>query len=106
MVTFVEQAVADLPVFFNSDEFGEVVTYMPAGDSGTSITICRNEDDPGMSDLASTDEMLILIKSAEINPKRGDTFIISGDTWYLKQVLSKDSGILKLKLCKSDIRRV
>ncbi len=105
-MTFAAQMEKDLDVFFNVDEFAGIATYTPAGGTSISINICLDEYDPGISDIAPGDEMLILVKSSEVVPKRGDTFIIAGDTWYFLEVLNSDFDVLKLKLSRSEIRRM
>jgi len=107
MTTLADQITSDLTGFFNEDEFAEAATYTPDGGDATSITISRDDQDPGiMSDAAPGDELIILVRSSQVDPGRGDTFVIAGNTWYLLESLGIVHGVLKLKISRSGTRRV
>ena len=73
----------DLPLFFG--EFSETATYIPkTGDPKIILFIAESEDLAGQTPAPPGDEMLIVIKYADVSaPAFGDTVVIDTVTWYL-----------------------
>jgi len=94
-------------VFYDIDEFAEVVSYTASGEDAASVTIIREEQDPSiMSDAPPGDEMIIRVKTSEVaDPQRGDTFVIDTETWYLKANLGINGGDARLSLTRSGWRQ-
>jgi hypothetical protein len=82
VTTFKEQMAADLDVFFNLDEFAEMVSYS----DGTNTTSVKGILDFGGTEFdkqASTGK--ITVKKSDVpSPGYRHTFTIDGETWTVK----------------------
>lgn len=82
--TLKQQITADVAgIFLDTNEFAETVTYIPAGDSGVSITVIVEESDE-LIDVAgrTVDEEMISVFTARTsagiqNPATGDAILRS-----------------------------
>lgn len=109
-MTLKTQILADLPVFFNVDEFAESVTYTPKGAAAKTVTICFGAEDPAAQTPAPPgDAMVILVKYADAAaPTTGDTFLIDGVTWNLSGIVSggPEAGIWQIRVTRSARRDI
>jgi len=90
-MTFQSQLATDLTaVFFNADEYGEAVSYTPAGGAAKTITICYGDENAAaQTPQPPGDALIIWMKYSDAAaPLKGDTFVINSVTWYLDEILS------------------
>lgn len=94
-MTFKTQLSADLPMFFNTDEHAESVTY-----NGSSIVaIVDYEEDlderPGGRFVGAT----MRVKASDVAaPAYRDVVVIGSETWQVQSVESGDGYVWVLKL--------
>ena len=98
-MTLSEQLLSDLPVFFNTDEFSQTVTY--AGSSiDAVVSFNKNLDDAGQSPMATG---LIRVKASDVaNPDYRDAVIISGVTWRVRRIESGDGNTWQLEVYRDE----
>lgn len=111
MTTFKDQLASDLVnVFFNPLEFGQAATYTPNGGAAVAITIVPGEEDlSGQVPSPPGDLMIILVQYADAaTPAHGDTFTISGVTWYFDELVSggPSSGVWHIRITRSARRDI
>lgn len=112
-MTLAAQIVSDIDLFFDPDEVATEITYKALG-TGAGVSIDAILDVGGESQgIGSTpnpkDGMMIAVKAADVSaPNYKDTFTISGDTWYLRNVIEggPHTGALKLEVSKSSRRQI
>lgn len=78
-MTLKTDMLADMSVFFNTDEFADDATY---NGSGITAVLCSDSDG---ADSIGTTAMLFVKKSDVLAPAYGDTIVISGNTWRVDQ---------------------
>jgi hypothetical protein len=107
-MTLKADMTTDLATFFNTDEFGESVTYTPSGGAGKTITIdFEDEDRASQTPAPPGDEMVILVKYSDATAAgRGDAFTIDSVTWYLESIVGggPEEGIWHIKVTRSTRR--
>ncbi len=86
-MTLKTQMLADMPIFFNLDEFAEEILYTPLGGAQTTITAIVDRDhdlqEPYVRgpDTAGT---LISCKRSEVSDAQyGDIFVFDSQTWEM-----------------------
>ena len=91
MPTFKEQMAADMPVFFNTDEFAVDVLY-DDGTGAVGITAIMNDGDGGTG--RNADAATILVQKADVpNPQYRHTFTIDGELWQIDGEPGKGLGL-------------
>ena len=109
-MTLKQQMIADLDIFFNTDEFAEEITYTPAGGSATTITMIPDAQNAGIQSVApESDSMIIYVKTSDVpSPNYKDTFTINGEVWYLRANLSggANDGTRQLEISRSERRPI
>ena len=109
-MTFKQQMIADLDIFFNTDEFAENITYTPAGGSPASVSAILGDENAAIQDpVPAGDTMRIYVKAGEVpSPNYKDTFTIGGEVWYLRANLSggANDGIWQLEISRSERRPI
>ncbi len=89
--------------------FGDEILYTPSGGDAVSIAIIFEEFDPSSMDVPPPgDSMTFRVRKAEMaSPLPGDTYTISGDTWYFVENVPCDFvDEWKLLISRSDNRRI
>jgi len=94
-MTLKTQMTADLPAFFNTDEFADDATYTPQdGSAASAITAILEleatiEDRDWQTTRARTG--IIRLQVSDIaSPKQQDTVTIGTDTWVIQAILNGD----------------
>jgi hypothetical protein len=113
-MTLKDQILSDLDdVFYNTDDFGESVTYTPEGEVGAATIIIPMAADPTLSDpdiLADMTTIRIRMSFFDayggIEPGRGDTILWNGVTYYVTNKVGGDpqSGEWTLEITRSTRR--
>ena len=90
-------------VFFQADEHAENAAYTPVGGVSRLVTIIREEQDPSiMVEPPPGDEMTVRVRTTEVvHPRRGDRFVIDGESWHLRGNLGSGGGEARLVLTRS-----
>lgn len=94
-MTIKDQFKDDLLIFFDTDEFAEVITYTPYGSTARDINAIPQESgDVGIqSATPAYDRMTIVIRATDATaPSYRDTFTIKNssgedETWYMYNYL-------------------
>lgn len=108
---FRDMLAADLDaVFFNVNEFAELITYTPNGGAAKYINIVpAAEDLAGQTPAPPGDTMVIMAKYSDIaSPGRGDTFILNTVTWYFVELVGggRMEGVWHIRISRSARRSV
>jgi hypothetical protein len=84
-MTFKTQATVDLSVFFNSDEFAEIVSYTAKGGAAVDITAVVTREGAHQEPHVrgpSTAIGSVMVKKSEVpTPLHGDTYVFDSQTW-------------------------
>lgn len=96
-VTLKTQIASDLSIFFNIDEFAEIVSYIPKGGAAVDITAIVSRDNPFQEPYVRGEDTAtceIEVLASEVpTPQYGDTFTFGGETWEfdpVRGVIHKD----------------
>ena len=101
-MTLKAQLTTDLSVFFDTDEFAEVVTYNSASikavvDYGVNQSLDDNINDSNMT------KATIFVKASDVpDPKYRDTVIINAVVWDVMNIAEGDGYAWKLNLYRDE----
>jgi len=100
-MTFKEQLISDMAVFFNSGEFADAVTYSPVSGDDVSCSVVVDHDvliqadgyEVGVATLGTTIDALV----ADVGTvNRGDTFTIDSTTYTVVRQDANDGTVVKV----------
>ena len=79
------QLTTDLPVFFNTDDFAETVSYTALGGVAANITAIVTREgthqEPYVRGPVSATATVLVKKSDVATPQHGDTYTFDSQTW-------------------------
>jgi hypothetical protein len=109
MMTLKTDIRDDLSVFFNADEFSELVTYTPKGRIGVSILAIVYRGNPFQEPYVRGEDTAtceVEVKAGDVSsPQYGDTFNFGGDVWEFdptRGIIRTDEYTHLIGLIRSD----
>jgi len=104
-MTLSAQMASDAATFLDTDDFGESVTYTPAGGEASSISAVVEKEDAFQEAYVRGEGFataVLHVKVSDVDsPQHGDTFTISGKTWELdplRGVIEEDAAMLQIAI--------
>ncbi len=104
-MTLKTQIINDLSVFFNVDEFAEIIIYTNSDDIETSISAIVTREEPVQEEYVRGSETAtceIEVKSNDVpTPQYGETFTFDDVDWEFDPVLGvtkKADNVLTIRL--------
>ena len=108
-MTLKEQMLADMPIFYNDDEFAEEVDYTPVGGAETQITAIVDRDysfqEPYLRGPDTATALISVQKSEVVNPQYGDIFGFDSQVWELEptnNVVYEDEEEYEIMIIRRD----
>ena len=96
-MSFKDQLISDLSIFFNTDEFAETVSYTPKGDIARDITGVVERGNPFQEPYVRGEETAtceIMVQASEVsNPQHGDIFTIPTELSDFDPTIVLDSEV-------------
>ena len=108
-MTLKTQMLADMPIFFNEDEFAEEVLYTPLGGAQVPVAGIVDRDHDLQEPYVrgpDTAGALVSFQNSEVpTPKYGDIFVFDSQTWEMDpehNVVYKDDEEVNIMLWRID----
>ena len=108
-MTLKTQLTTDLPVFYNTDEFAETVSYTPIGGAAVDISAIVTREGAHQEPYVrgpSTAIGSVMVKKSDVsNPQHGDTYVFDSQTWEHDPengVIYEDDQIHEIALRRRD----
>ena len=93
------QAVTDLAIQFDTDQFAEEVTYAEAVIDAI-VSYGKNLDDAGGSPMATG---AVIVKVSDVaSPSYRDAVLINTVTWYVRRIVYGDGNVWKLEIYRDE----
>ena len=96
-MTLSSQLTTDLPVFFETDEFAQTITY--AGASITALVLFNENLDAagGRESAMAMGEIWVKVSDVAL-PAYRDVVVIGSDTWNVRRILFGDGYVWKVEI--------